>query len=138
MSFVSIHHNPMKRFTLDPHKLCLDSCATYHSAFVRDMLSDVKTIGTEKGAYGLWSFWLNKKGIVNLLSILQLEKDGYTIGYNTKRNWVVTMPSGECLLFKSDTGLWAGMPCLDICENHEALVLIQTVCEKIGKFTERQ
>ena len=30
------------------------------------------------------------------------------------------------------------MPYLDICENHEALVLIQTVCENFGKFTERQ
>ena len=30
------------------------------------------------------------------------------------------------------------MPYLDIRENHEALVLIQTVCENFGKFTERQ
>ena len=37
-----------------------------------------------------------------------------------------------------DTGLCTGMPYLDICENHEALVLIQTVCKNFGKFTERQ
>ena len=37
-----------------------------------------------------------------------------------------------------DTGLCAGIPYLDIWENHEALVLIQTVCENFGKFTERQ
>ena len=30
------------------------------------------------------------------------------------------------------------MPYLDIRENHEALVLIQTVCEIFEKFTERQ
>ena len=30
------------------------------------------------------------------------------------------------------------MPYLDIRENHEALVLIQTVRENFGKFTERQ
>jgi hypothetical protein len=116
------------------------------------MLNDVKTVGTvlqgncnagvstskEKGAYGLWSFWLNEKGIANLLSIPQLEKDGYTIDCSTKRNWVVTTPTGKCLLFKSDTGLCAGMPYLDIRENHEALVLIQTVRENFGKFTERQ
>ena len=49
------------------------------------------------------------------------------------------MPSGKCLLFKTDsTGLYAGIPYLDIRENHEALVLIQTVCENVGKFTERQ
>ena len=137
---------------LDPHKLYLDSCDTYHSAFVRDILSDVKTVDTVlhgnynagvsvskgKGAYGLWSFWLNEKGIVNLPSIPQLEKDGYTIDYNTKRNWVVTAPSGKCLLFKSGTGLCVGMPYMDIRENHEALVLIQTVCENFGKFTECQ
>ena len=75
---------------------------------------------------------------MNLLSIPQLEKDGYTIDYNTKRNWVVMTSSGKCLLFKSHTGLCVGMPYLDICENHEALVLIQTVPENFGKFTERQ
>ena len=61
---------------------------------------------------------------MNLLSIPQLEKDGYTIDYNIKRNWVVTTPSGKCLLFKTDTRLCAGMQYLDIRENHEALVLI--------------
>ena len=94
-----IQDKPAKRFTLDPRKLYLDSCATYHSAFVRDMLCDVKTVGTvlqgncnagvstskEKGAYGLWSFWLNEKGIANLLSIPQLEKDGYTPSTTTPR-----------------------------------------------------
>jgi len=71
-------------------------------------------------------------------SIPQLKKDGYTIDYNTKRDWVVTTPTGKCLLFKLDTGLCAGMPYLDIRENHEALVLIQTVRKNFGKFTERQ
>eukprot|EP00957_Ditylum_brightwellii_P054266 4110519-Ditylum_brightwellii.AAC.1 len=66
VSLASIHNKPVKHFTLDPHKLYLDSCATYHSAFVRDMLSDMKAMGTilqgncntgvstskEKGAYG--------------------------------------------------------------------------------------
>ena len=100
------------------------------------MLSNVKTVGTvlqgncntgvstsqEKGVYGLWTFWLNKKRIANLLSIPQLEKDGYTINYNTKRNWVVTTPSGKCLLFKADTGICVRMPYLDIWGNYEALV----------------
>ena len=86
----------------------------------------------------MWSFWLNKKGIANLLSIPQLEKDGCTINYNTKKNWVFTTPKGKCFLFKLDTGLCTGMPYLDICENHEALVLIQTVYENFGKFIECQ
>ena len=88
VSFASIQDKPGKRFTLEPHKLYLDSCATYHSVFVRDMLSDAKTVGTvlqgncnagvststEKGAYGLWSFWLNKKGITILSLSLNLRR----------------------------------------------------------------
>ena len=31
-----------------------------------------------------------------------------------------------------------GTPYLDVRDNHEALVLLQTVCEKFGLFTERQ
>jgi len=46
VSFASVQDKPAKQFTLDPHKLYLDSCATYHSAFVRGMLNDVKTVGT--------------------------------------------------------------------------------------------
>ena len=92
----------------------------------------------KRGIYGLWSLCLNEKGIANILSIPQLEKDGYTIDYNTKRDWVVTTPTGKYLLFKSDTDMCAGMPYLDIRENHEALVLIQTVRDNFGKFTERQ
>ena len=60
------------------------------------------------------------------LYIPQLEKDDYTIDYNTNRNWVVTIPSGKCLLFKADTRLIMGIPYLDICDNYKALVLIQT------------
>ena len=46
VSFASIQDKPMKRFTLDPHKLYLNNCTTYYSVFVRAMLSDVKTVGT--------------------------------------------------------------------------------------------
>ena len=35
-----------KRYTLDPWKLYLDSCATYHTAFVTSMLNDVSKSGT--------------------------------------------------------------------------------------------
>ena len=70
VSFVTVENKPGKRFTLNPHKLYLDSCATYHSAFVGDMLSNAKTGNTvlqgqcnacvstsiEKEVYGLWTF----------------------------------------------------------------------------------
>ena len=122
--FSAVKNSPVKRFTLDSHKLYLDSCATYRSAFVRWMLDYVKTVTTvlqgncnagvstsnEKGFYGLWNFWLNEQGIANLLSIPQLEKDGYTIDYNTKQDWVVTTPEGKCILFLKETGMCEGMP----------------------------
>ena len=152
VTFASVANKLNKRFTLDPFKLYLDSCATYHSAFVKEMLHSVKTVGTvlqgncnagvstskEKGIFGPWSFWLNENGIANLLSIPQLEKDGYTVDYNSKHHWVVTTPAGKCLIFKADTGMCEGMPYLDVRENHEALVLVQTVRDNFGKFTERQ
>ena len=115
---------------------------------MRWVLDDVKTVTTvlqgncnagvstsnEKGFYGLWNFWLNEQGIANLLSIPQLEKDGYTIDYNTKRDWVVTTPEGKCFFLK-ETGMCKGMPYLDVRDNHEALFLLQTVREKLGLFT---
>ena len=46
VSFESVENKTGKRFALNPHKLYLDSCATYHSAFVCNMLSNVKTGST--------------------------------------------------------------------------------------------
>ena len=42
------------------------------------------------------------------------------------------------LLFKKDTGTCAGIPYLDIRENHDALAMIQTVRDNFGMFTEKQ
>ena len=91
VSFATVENKPDNRFTLHPNKLYLDSCATYHSTFVRDMLSNVKTGTTvlqgqcnaglstsaEKGVYRLWTFWLNEKGIVNL-SLFLVTHHGFT------------------------------------------------------------
>ena len=41
-------------------------------------------------------------------------------------------------MFKKDTGMCEGIPYLDVRDNHEALVLLQTVREKFGLFTECQ
>ena len=45
---------------------------------------------------------MNKKGIANLMSGPQLEKDCFTVDYNTKRDWVATTPTGETIVFKKD------------------------------------
>ena len=39
---------------------------------------------TKRGYFGKIRVWLNKSGIANLLSIPQLEKDGYTVSTSTK------------------------------------------------------
>ena len=44
--FSAVKNSQVKRFTLDSHKLYLESCATYQSAFVRWMLDDVNTVTT--------------------------------------------------------------------------------------------
>ena len=44
--FDAVKNIPVKNFTLDSHKMYLDSCATYHSDFARWMLDDVKTVTT--------------------------------------------------------------------------------------------
>mmetsp|Transcript_11546 Transcript_11546/g.25307 ORF Transcript_11546/g.25307 Transcript_11546/m.25307 type:complete len:155 (-) Transcript_11546:466-930(-) len=89
-----------KRNTLDSWKLYLDSCATYHSAFVDWCLDNVRTVdrvlkgncnagvttSSEKGYFGMWDMWLNRGGITNLLSIPKLEEDGYLVDYNTRRD----------------------------------------------------
>ena len=36
-------------------------------------------------SFTVFKMWLNRNGIANLLSIPQLEEDGYVIDYNTKR-----------------------------------------------------
>ena len=47
--------------------------------------------------------WLNKQGIVDLLSIPQLEEDGFRILYDTLKEWVLHTPPGERIVFE-DTG----------------------------------
>ena len=91
-----------------------------------------------KRIFGLWDFWLNEQDIANLLSIPQLENDGYTIDYNTDRDWVVTMPEGKTILFQKDVGICKGMPYLDVYGNHDNFVMIQTVRKKFGMFTEKK
>ena len=116
--------------TLSTWKLYLDSCTTYHLVFVDWCLDNVRSVGvsltghcnagtttsTKKGLYGQFEMWLNKQGIPNLLSILQLEEDGYVVDYNTNRDWVVTTPQGEKIKFKRDTGLCNHMPYIDMKE----------------------
>ena len=137
---------------LDDWKLYLDSCATYHSCFADwclDNVHDVEvylkghcnagvTTCKEQGYYGVFKMWLNRAGIANLLSIPQLENDGYVVDYNTKRDWVVTTPQGKKITFKRDTGLCDRMPYIDLREHQEGVIMIETVRKNFEGYTKRQ
>ena len=113
-----------KRATTDPNKLNLDSAATYHSVFVTWCQKNIRVGGrtihgncnagvklsTKVGDLGVFKMWINKGGIANLLSIPQLEKDGFRITSDTHGEWIVYLPGGDNLVFKRDAGNLKGMP----------------------------
>ena len=81
------------RFTLDWWKVYLDSCATYHTFFIKEYLRGIYTSKTvmngscnagtvatrKKGWFGEFEVWYNKHRMKNLLAVPMLEADGYTI-----------------------------------------------------------
>ena len=112
------------RTTCDRNKLYLDTCAMNHSMFAEEMLEHVHTAGVrlhqhcnagaittkKKGFWNGLKFWVNKNGIINLLSIPQLEKDGYFLTYMTTRGWRMYTPAGNTVVFKRDTGRCGEIP----------------------------
>ena len=66
------------------------------------------TCSKRKGCCKGFHNWLVESGITNLFGVLQLEADGFTIENNTKRDWVVTTPEIEEILFKKYTGKCKG------------------------------
>ena len=94
------------RFTLDNWKYYLESCAAYHTFFVREFLDRVYLRKTAmngsfnvgivttntRGWYGEFKVWLNESGIANLLSIPMIEDSGYIVSTHTKGDWIVTNP----------------------------------------------
>ena len=81
---------------------------------------------------------MNRQGIANLLSIPQLEEDGYVIDYNTNRDWVVITPSGKRIVFQRDTGLCNRMPYIDMREHQDGIDMVNTVRKNFEGFTRKQ
>ena len=87
-----------KRSTLQWWKVYLDSCASYHTFFLKEVLKNIvenkgtmngncnagETKITKRGYFGKLRVWLNENGIANLLSLSQLEKDGYSVARSAK------------------------------------------------------
>ncbi len=89
------------RNTLDPHRLYLDSTSSLHQVFTEEHLDNLCFAGatlradcnaganfaTKKGWYrNLFNLWLVYNDIANLLSLPQLEADGFTVSYHTGGN----------------------------------------------------
>ena len=127
------------RLTLEWWKCYLDSCASYHTFFLKEFLklkniqeseatmtgrcNTVTTRTNKRGSYEDFKVWLNEKGITNLISIPMLEASGHTVSTHIKGEWKVVTPEGDTITFKRDTGLCAGMPYIDLREHKEGFVL---------------
>ena len=133
-------------------KCYLDICASYRTFFSKELLTDIKesdatmtsrcNAGTAftkmKVTYGYFQVWLNEKGITNLIYIRMLEASGYIILTHTHADLVVTTPEGKEITFKSDKGVCTGMPYINLREQKEVLVMIETVRENMGGHTPEQ
>ena len=97
------------------------------------------TVSTNtKGWYGDFEIWLNKKGITNVLSITMIEAAGYLVSTHTRGIWMVTSLKGKKINFKQDTGVCSRMSYIDLRENQEGFVIIETVCKKFAGATRRE
>ena len=96
----------------------MDSCASYHTFFVKEFLKNIQEGGatmtgrcntdttrtSKRGSYGDFKVWLNKKGIANLISIPMLEASGYIVSTHTKGEWKVVTPGGILFLSSATRG----------------------------------
>ena len=93
-------HALLAQDKLDENRVYLDSCSCFHLVFTKEQLRDIKTTimrlkqdcnssmtySKRKGWCKVFHIWLVESVIANLLSIAQLESDGFIINYNTKRD----------------------------------------------------
>ena len=99
---------------------------------------DLCYILKEKGWYKNFQVWLNKRGIVNLLSILMLEEAGYEVSTHTDGEWKVTTPRGEVIVFKLDVRVCNRIPYIGLHEHAEGLVMLETTEKNMEMFTKKE
>ena len=93
------------------------------------------TVTKMKRTYGDFQVWLNKKGIANLISIPILEASGYIVSTHINADWAITTLEGKDITFKRDKGVCTGMTYIDLHEQKEVLVMIETVRKNMGGNT---
>ena len=67
-----------------------------------------------------------------------LEEAGYKVSTHTDQDWKVTTPKGTVIRFKRDVGVCKGMPYIDLREQDEGLVMIETVKKNLESFTRKE
>ena len=77
---------------------------------------------------------MNEEGIANLISIPMLEADGCKVSMTTKKDWIVRTPAGKEIVFKRESGVYKGMPYIDLREHMSGFALIETIEGNIDKF----
>ena len=104
------------------------------------------TFSDEKVRYkGLFHIWLVHNGIANLMSLPQLELEGYRITYDTLTNWVIHMPDGPLrtlrtnILLKHGVGFCKGFLYLDMADpvHSNVVVMLQTIRENMAGLADR-
>jgi hypothetical protein len=136
--------------TLDPCQLYLNSTSSFHHVFTEEHLDNLWLAGatlradcnastnfaTKKGWYhNLFDLWLVCNCFANLLSLPQLEADGFTVSYHTGGNWTVSTPRGKEITFlREENGIRRGFPYIDM-QSINAVAMIQTICQCYKGFT---
>lgn len=96
-------------------------------------------------------FWENLDGIANLVSLIEVEKKGWTVTYCTESIWEVTSPYGQVTLrfLTKKARICKGMPYIDLTnpDSHviyngrnttNKMAMIELICKNYEGFMRGQ